>query len=151
MVSSPLEESLFMNLERHSNRRFDSCVKGGQQVIPCQLITSLFISWPPSIFTCNRQPTTQTSGVVCCSHNTSSLSLEALTHAISAPSLLWAFPAPPHKPHPSGKTPLRVTAGICIIFLGSINLLSVSSFKTFFFFWTGSHLYIAQAELGFPR
>lgn len=70
----------------------------GQRVTPCQPMTSLFISWPPSSLVCNRQPTTQDRWRGLLFPNGSPLSLEALTQATRLPPFA-AFLAPPQEGH----------------------------------------------------
>lgn len=105
----------------------------GQRVTPCQPMTSLFISWPPSSLICNRQPTTQDRWRALLFPQGLSPSLEALTQATQLPPFA-AFLAPLQEGHlwcPQAQQPFA------FIFLESFGSRS-RPLKNFF--GTGSHL-----------
>jgi hypothetical protein len=99
----------------------------GQQVTPCQLITSLFIRriHSSAILICHRHPRPQTSERVLwfalsTTQQRLPFSLEALTHAIQLPSssqpsrLLLTISTPQERP-------LQATAGFTFLSLQGIN------------------------------
>lgn len=120
----------------------------GQQVTPCQLITSLFIGCIRSFanLICHRQPTPQTSercGLLFPQCSVSPFSLEALTHAIQLPSSSQPSRLLLTTSSSSGKTSAGHSRLYICLSSGYQLLLSLPSKKGL--------TCIAQAGLGFSR